>query len=138
MYKRQVYEQTTKQLGKLDTLAKIGTYLDNIQNVDERFTGRAIKNITDAIKVRAMDFELPDEWMEKPDLFLFKDYETKKDMIAELSVPITVDMVMQEINRYADSEFRYADKSDEIAIDNMVRDFGRQEAAKKRYLKSKK
>ena len=133
-----VYEQTTKQLGKLDTLAKIGTYLDNIQNVDERFTGRAIKNITDAIKVRAMDFELPDEWMEKPDLFLFKDYETKKNMIDELSVPITVDMVMQEINRYADSEFRYADKSDEIAIDNMVRDFGRQEAAKKRYLKSKK
>ena len=133
-----VYEQTTKQLGKLDTLAKIGTYLDNIQNVDDRFTGRAIKNITDAIKVRAMDFELPDEWMEKPDLFLFKDYETKKNMITDLAVPITVDMVMQEINRYADSEFRYADKSDEIAIDNMVRDFGRQEAAKKRYLKSKK
>jgi len=132
-----VYEQTTKELGKLDTLAKIGTYLDNIQNVDERFTGRAIKNITDAIKVRAMDFELPDEWMEKPDLFLLKDYDTKKDMIADLSVPITVDMVMQEINRYADSEFRYADKSDEIAIENMVRDFGRQEEAKKRYLKGK-
>ena len=132
-----VYEQTVKQLGKLDTLAKIGTYLDNIQNVDERFTGRAIKNITDAIKVRAMDFELPDEWMEKPDLFLLKDYDTKKDMIADLSVPITVDMVMQEINRYADSEFRYADKSDEVAIENMVRDFGRQEEAKKRYLESK-
>ena len=132
-----VYEQTTKQVGKLDTLAKIGTYLDNIQNVDERFTGRAIKNITDAIKVRAMDFELPDEWMEKPDLFLFKDYETKKKMISDMAKPITVDMVMQEINRYADSEFRYADKSDEVAIENMVRDYGRQEEAKKRYLKGK-
>jgi len=105
--------------------------------VDERFTGRAIKNITDAIKVRAMDFELPDEWMEKPDLFLFKDYETKKKMIADMAVPITVEMVMQEINRYADSEFRYADKSDEVAIENMVRDYGRQEEAKKRYLGSK-
>jgi hypothetical protein len=42
-----------------------------------RFTGRAIKNITDAVKVRAMDFELPDEWMENPELFLFKDYDTK-------------------------------------------------------------
>ena len=132
-----VYEQTTKELGKLDTLAKIGTYLNNIQNVDERFTGRAIKNITDAIKVRAMDFELPDEWMENPELFLFKDYETKKTMISDMSKPITVDMVMQEINRYADSEFRYADKSDEIAIENMVRDFGRNEEAKKRYLASK-
>jgi len=132
-----VYEETTKQLGKLDTLAKIGAYLNNIQNVDERFTGRAIKNITDAIKVRAMDFELPDEWIEKPDLFLFKDYDTKKKMIADMAMPITVDMVMQEINRYADSEFRYADKSDEVAIENMVRDYGRQEEAKKRYLGSK-
>jgi len=86
------------------------------------------------VKVRAMDFELPDEWMEEPDLFLFKDYDTKKGMISELRQPITVDMVIQEINRYADSEFRYADKSDEVAIENMVRDFGRQEIAKKRYL----
>jgi len=111
--------------------------IDNIQNVDERFTGRAIKNITDAIKVRAMDFELPDEWMENPELFLHKNYETKKDMIGELAVPITIDMVLQEINRYADSEFRYADKSDEIAIENMVREYGRQTEAKKRYLKGK-
>ena len=84
-----------------------------------------------------MDFELPDEWMEEPDLFLFKDYDTKKAMISELRQPITVDMVIQEINRYADSEFRYADKSDEVAIENMVRDFGRQEIAKKRYLDGK-
>jgi energy-coupling factor transporter ATP-binding protein EcfA2 len=132
-----IYEQTTKQVGKLDTLAKIGTYLDNIQNVDERFTGRAIKNITDAIKVRAMDFELPDEWMENPELFLFKDYDTKKKMIADMAKPISIEMVMQEINRYADSEFRYADKSDEVAIENMVREYGRQEEAKKRYLKKK-
>jgi len=84
------------------------------------------------------DFELPDEWMEKPDLFLSKDYGTKKKMIADLSQPITIDMVTQEINRYADSEFRYADKSDEVAINTMVRDFGRQEEAKNRYLKAKK
>ena len=44
---------------------------------------------------------------------------------------------MQEINRYADSEFRYADKSDEVAIEAMVRDFGRQEEAKKRYFEGK-
>jgi hypothetical protein len=55
-------------------------------------------------------------------------------MIEDMRQPITVDMVVQEINRYADSEFRYADKSDEVAIENMVRDFGRNEEAKKRYL----
>jgi hypothetical protein len=84
-----------------------------------------------------MDFELPDEWMEQPDLFLFKPYDEKAAMIEELRRPITVEMVIQEINRYADSEFRYADKSDEVAIEAMVRDFGRQEEAKRRWLEGK-
>ena len=132
-----VYEAVRSEIGELDTINKLGTYLKGIQEADPRFPGRAIKNITDAVKVRAMDFELPDEWMEEPDLFLFKDYETKKSMISELRQPITVEMVIQEITRYADSEFRYADKSDEVAIENMVRDFGRQEIAKKRYLEGK-
>jgi len=133
----EVYERVEKDIGKLDTIAKLGTYLKGIQQADDRFTGRSIKNITDAIKVRAMDFELPDEWMEDPELFLFRDYDTKKGMIEELRQPITIQMVIQEINRYADSEFRYADKSDEVAIENAVREMGRMEEAKRRYLEGK-
>ena len=129
-----VFDRVSNDIGALDTLAKLGTYLKAIQQADPRFTGRAIKNITDAVKVRAMDFELPDEWMQQPELFLFRDYDTKKSMIEDLREPITVDMVLQEINRYADSEFRYADKSDEVAIDAMVRDLERSETAKKQYL----
>lgn len=134
---RRVWEQVARDVGPLDTIARLGAYLKAIQQADQRFTGRAIKNITDAVKVRAADFELPDEWMEKPDLFLFKAYDEKVAMIRGMMKPITVDMVIQEINRYADSEFRYADKSDEVAIDAMVRDFGRQEEAKRRYLEGK-
>ena len=129
-----VWDATEKALGPLDTLAKLGAYLKAIQDADPRFTGRAVKNITDAVKVRALDFELPDEWMEQPDLFLFKAYDDKLAMIRALAQPITVEIVVQEINRYADSEFRYADKSDEAAIEGMVRDFARQEEAKRRYL----
>jgi len=132
-----VFDRVSDDIGKLDTIAKLGTYLKGIQEADERFTGRSIKNITDAVKTRAMDFELPDEWMENPELFLFRDYDTKKAMIEELRRPITVEMVIQEINRYADSEFRYADKSDEAAIDQMVREFGLTEEAKRRYLETK-
>jgi energy-coupling factor transporter ATP-binding protein EcfA2 len=132
-----VWDKVSAEIGPLDTLAKIGGYLKAIQQADDRFTGRAIKNITDAVKVRAMDFELPDEWMENPELFLFKPYDEKLTMIRGLMTPITVEMVIQEINRYADSEFRYADKSDEVAIQGMVRDFGRTEEAKRRYLEGK-
>ena len=122
-----------KRLGKLDTIAKLGAYLKGIQEADERFTGRAIKNITDAVKVRAMDVELPDDWMETPELFLTKDYDTKSSMIGELMNPITHEMVLQEINRYADAELRYANVSDESAIDGMVRDLRLQTEARRRF-----
>src|SRR5690606_3485628 len=107
--------------------------LKRIQEADPRFTGRAIKNITDAVKVRAMDFELPDEWMENPDLFLRKPYDDKLAMLRAMAKPITIDMVIQEVNRYADSEFRYADKSDEVAIEGAVREMQRLEEARRRY-----
>ncbi len=132
-----VWDRVQADIGKLDTIAKLGAYLKAIQQADERFTGRAIKNITDAVKVRAMDFELPDAWMDEPDLFLFKGYDEKLAMIRGLMKPMTVEIVVQEINRYADSEFRYADKSDEVAIAGMVRDFGRTEEAKRRFLEGK-
>jgi hypothetical protein len=128
-----VWDQTERELGPLDTLAKLGTYLKHIQEADARFTGRAIKNITDAVKVRAMDFEIPEDWMTNPDLFLRKPYDDKLAMIRSMAQPITVEMVIQEINRYADSESRYADKSDETAIENAVREMGRMDEARRRY-----
>lgn len=134
---RAVWDRVAAELGPLDTLAKLGSYLKAIQTADPRFTGRAIKNITDAVKVRAMDVDLPDAWMEQPELFLFQPYDRKTAMLREMVRPITVEMVVQEINRYADSEFRYADKSDEVAIEGMVRDMGRTEEARRRYLEGR-
>ncbi|MEM1365184.1 MAG: AAA family ATPase, partial [Pseudomonadota bacterium] len=107
--------------GDMKTLADVGTYLHMIKQAEPRFTGRAIKNITDAIKMRSMDVELPDEWFEAPENFCHKDYDAKKAMIEELRGPFTLAMVLQEINRYADSEFRYADKSDEADVTKMIR-----------------
>ncbi len=117
-----VAERFNENGGKLNTLADIGTYLHAIKQAEPRFTGRAIKNITDAVKMRAMDIELPDEWFESPEIFMHKDYDTKLAMISELRSPITIDMMIQEIHRYADSEFRYTDKSDDAAVERIIRD----------------
>ena len=102
-----------------------------IKEAEPRFTGRAIKNVTDAIKMRAMDIELPDDWFEKPETFMHKGYDEKKAMIEELRGPFSMDMVMQEINRYADSEFRYSDKSDDAAVSKLLRDARLRERAAK-------
>ena len=56
------------------------------------------------------------------DAFMHKGYDEKKAMIEELRGPFTMEMVMQEINRYADSEFRYSDKSDDAAVEKLLRD----------------
>lgn len=119
-----VFEAFKKQHGTFSTLADVGTYLHMIKEVEPRFTGRAIKNITDAVKMRAMDIDLPDDWFATPDAFMRKSYDEKKAMIEELRGPITIDMMLQSINQYADSEFRYSDKSDAAAIDAYVRDLG--------------
>jgi len=117
-----VYDRFIAENGDPKTLADIGTYLHMIKEREPRFTGRAIKNVTDAIKMRAMDIELPDEWFEKPETFMHKSYDDKTAMIEELRKPFTMEMVLQETNRYADSEFRYADKADDAAVEKMVRD----------------
>jgi hypothetical protein len=115
--------------GEPQTLAEIGAYLHAIKEREPRFTGRAIKNITDAVKLRAMDFDMPDEWFEKPDIFLRKDYDTKKAMVGELRKPFTRDMLLQEIHRYADSEFRYTGIADSRAVERMVHDVKLREKA---------
>lgn len=116
-----VWERFEKSEGKIETLADVGAYLHAIKLAEPRFTGRAIKNITDAIKMRAMDVELPDAWFESPEAFVHKSYDEKKAMISELRGPVTMEMICQEINRYADSEFRYADKSDDAAVSEIIR-----------------
>ncbi len=116
-----VYNRFLDEFGEPENIADVGSYLHMIKQAEPRFTGRAIKNITDAIKMRAMDVELPDEWFEAPEVFLHQGYDEKKAMIEELRGPFTMDMVMQETNRYADSEFRYTDKSDQAGVEAIIR-----------------
>lgn len=127
-----VYERFRNENKKLKTMADVGTYLHLIKEAEPRFTGRAIKNITDAIKMRAMDVDLPDEWFEKPENFVGKSYDEKKAMIEELRGLFTMEMVLQEINRYADSEFRYSDKADDAAVKEIIRRERQREKAVKR------
>jgi hypothetical protein len=83
-----VWERFESEHGKVTTMADIGAYLHRIKLAEPRFTGRAIKNITDAIKMRAMDIDLPDEWFETPEAFMHKSYDEKVAMISELRKPV--------------------------------------------------
>ena len=133
-----VWDKVAADIGPLDTLAKMGAYLKAIQQADDRFTGRAVKNITDAVKVRAMDFELPDEWMENPDLFLFKPYDEKLGDDPRPDDPDhgrDGDPGGQPLRRQLSSAMRTS--RTRWRSRGWCRDFGRTEEAKRRYLEGK-
>ena len=128
----EIWERFEDKEGMPRTIEDIGGYLHRIKEAEPRFTGRSIKNVTDAIKYRSLDVELPDEWFERPEDFMHKDYDEKLAMIASLRKPITMEMILQEVNRYADSEFRYTAKSDEAAVGELMRSHRVQKEAAER------
>jgi hypothetical protein len=107
--------------GPLSSWRAFGEYLHALGERDPQFTGRAVRNIADAVHARMMDFDLPAEWLEKREAFFGQPYERKLAMLAELRGEITPELVIQEINRYADSEARYADAAEERALEERTR-----------------
>ena len=76
---------------------------------------------------------MPDAWFETPEPFLHQPYERKLEMVESLRREVTPQMVQQEINRYADSEWRYSETSDETAIGEAVRGMERMAEARRRF-----
>ena len=105
------YEATEDQpKGKIKvaTFEDIGRLCKEKKDQNERFTGRAIHSVSEAIKKRINDYEIPEDWYSKPEVFLAKDYETKANMLRSLCQPVTPEVIAWEIERYAESELRYA------------------------------
>jgi hypothetical protein len=117
-----LFEQHARN-GKIGTWIEFGEYLHALQRHDSRFTGRAVKNVADSVRSRMMDFDLPAEWLEKPGPFFCKPYDTKLEMLAELRGTITPEIVLQEINRYADSEERYSRVAKERELSDRTRQY---------------
>jgi len=93
--------------GKI-TLKDIGELCKEMKDKNPRFTGRAVHAVSEAIKKRINDYDMPEEWYENPDLFFFQDYNRRVEMLKELCKMVTGEMVVQEYERYFESEQRYA------------------------------
>jgi hypothetical protein len=117
--------------GKLSTWRAFGDYLHALQQHDARFTGRAVRSIADAVLARMMDFDLPAEWLEKREPFFAQPWERRVAMLTELRGEITPEIVLQEINRYADSEARYAGAAERRALDERTRQIVLESRARK-------
>lgn len=119
---RSVFESEVEKRGgkRFSTWRDFGEYLHAIGKSDPRFTGRAVKNVSDAVRSRMMDFDLPAEWLERHAAFFGRPYAERLEMIRELQGEITPEIVIQEINRYADSEARYGDAAERREFERRV------------------
>ena len=104
---RRIFDARSAAPGGLSSWRAFGEYLHALQQHDGRFTGRAVKSVADAVLARRMDFDLPAEWLERREPFFAQPFERKQAMLEELCGPLTPELVLQELHRYADSEARY-------------------------------
>ncbi|MDP3770008.1 MAG: AAA family ATPase [Candidatus Sungbacteria bacterium] len=89
------------------------------------FTSRDLRNIHDLVDNRINDFDLPEEWFEKPDMFFRQDYDMKKIMLLDLQREsmkgLTFSQVrLQETLRYLDTTARIVDTARERRLKERV------------------
>lgn len=89
------------------------------------FTSRDLRNIHDLVDNRINDFDLPEDWFEKPDLFFRQDYDMKKIMLLALQQEsmkgLTFSQVrLQETLRYLDTTARIRDTARERRLKERV------------------
>ena len=62
-----------------------GQFYAEVQDRFPFFSSRDLRNIQKAVDARVIDFDLPEDWLNKPDEFFRKDYDTKLNMLKELT-----------------------------------------------------
>jgi hypothetical protein len=101
------------------------------------FTSRDVRNIQRAIDSRMMDFDLPEQWLEDPELFFQKDYSSKYTMVVDLMKQNMkglsfAEVRLQETVRYLDNMATISESGRERRIDETVTSIEIQQEALKR------
>ncbi len=99
----------------------------NIQKKFPFFSSRDIRNIQKAVSMRLTDFDLPEQWLENPELFLQKDYQTKYTMLQDVMKQNMKglsfsDIRRQEVIRYLDNMAIIADTDFNRKVANRVKE----------------
>jgi AAA+ superfamily predicted ATPase len=113
----------------------IGRLCIEFKKKDERFTGRPIHSIAENLKEYSADFEVPEEFFSKPEVFLKLSFVDKVNKLKELYKPITAEKVMSELERYFNSEARYKSDAKVSARERILNSMINEYEAKKEFVK---
>lgn len=110
----------------------------DIQKTFPFFSSRDIRNIQKAVSMRLTDFDLPEDWLDKPDIFLKKDYDTKYIMLQDVMKQNMkglnfADIRRQEVIRYLDNMAIIADVDFKRKVGNRVKELNIRVEAEKQF-----
>ncbi|WP_299248415.1 AAA family ATPase [uncultured Lacinutrix sp.] len=120
----EAYDKAEKLHNTNDHLFYAGLYKE-IQNIFPFFSSRDVRNIQSAISLRLTDFDLEQDWFDKPEIYFKQNYETKFNMLQELMKGNMKglnfsDIRRQEVVRYLDNVATIADTDFKRKVDARV------------------
>jgi SpoVK/Ycf46/Vps4 family AAA+-type ATPase len=104
---KDIYESVSKQF-ETTTHVFFAEWYRAVVRQFPAFSSRDVRNIQSAIDQRIMDFDMPQEWFEKPDAFTALPYGRQKAMVLELRTATMQGLKLgeiqqQEFSRYLDN-----------------------------------
>ena len=132
-----IYEKVESQYKDKQHLFYAELYKE-IQKTFPFFSSRDIRNIQKAISMRLTDFDLPDNWLDNPEIFLQKDYDTKHIMLQDVMRQNMKgldfkDIRRQEVIRYLDNMAIIADVDFKRKVDKRIKEMNIRVAAEKQF-----
>jgi hypothetical protein len=135
----EIYEDTEKKFKNTEHDFYAELY-KSIQKTFPFFSSRDIRNIQKAVSMRLTDFDLPTDWLDKPEIFLKKDYDTKYVMLQDVMKQNMKglnfsDIRRQEVVRYLDNMAIIADVDFKRKVDNRLKELNIRVAAEQQFKK---
>jgi hypothetical protein len=98
------------------TWAELGALCTEFRAKNEQFTGRPIEAVVQQIMVEASDFDIPPTWFSDPAVFRDRPYDEQVTMVAGLYRPIPGELIAERLQRYFETEQRYANDAHTTAV----------------------
>ena len=114
---------------KNGTWDDVGKFCEELRKKDPRFTGRSVKNALQVAVAQAADFEVPEVWFTDPSQFRARPWEERLQILKDMYVPLTTDVILTALEQQFQTESRYRDEAYAKRIEALAEDMSVHEQA---------
>jgi hypothetical protein len=129
-----LWEEVERKKLAADSYDLYGSFFAALRKRFEQFTSRDVRNVTMNASARLFSFDFPQEWLTQRDMFIAKNYDTKKKMILEAALAyqkgLTVAQVLfQEMVHYVETTIAMLDSGRQHRIRQLAHEIAERNEA---------